>query len=190
MLLPRHPALLIRALSALFLLQLMGCAVGPLVSHETARTVGQSRNEFRGGYGTAGYALKWNFGIRVKYAFINPTEGWAFAVAGGAGDSVGGSHYYGDLLASHFSGSWEPYGTLRFVRVKTDPWEFGQEDTGNIHFVVDSERYTYGQFILGTRYWMNDHMSFSVEASTLFAVSNALSVGSNATLAAGIGYRF
>src|SRR4051794_11386575 len=89
-----------------------GCAVGPLVSHETARTVGKGHNELVAGYGIAGYALKWNLGLddsldvgihweslslgaRAKYAFINGREhGWSLASALGAGLSIGGKHYY------------------------------------------------------------------------------------------------
>lgn len=42
---------------------LSGCAVGPLVSHETARTVGTTNHELMAGYGQAGYVIKWNYGL-------------------------------------------------------------------------------------------------------------------------------
>ena len=75
-------------ISVLLVFSLSGCAVGPLVSHETARTVGSSNSEIVGGYGQAGYVLKWNHGFgenfdlgfqyeslsvgfRAKYAFVN-----------------------------------------------------------------------------------------------------------------------
>ncbi len=127
---------------------LSGCAIGPLVSHETARTVGKSNHELIGGYGSAGYVLKWNvgltenldfgvhweflsIGIRAKYALVNGNNnGLSLAIAGGIGESIGGSHYYGDLMASYLSGKWEPYGTLRVVHVKNDPVEFRDKDTG------------------------------------------------------------
>src|SRR4051812_44550206 len=107
-----------RFLLPLFLI-LSGC-VGPLVVHETARTLGSPKHhEFSGGYGNAGYVLKWNmgllanwdfgiqyeslsWGLRTKYAFINSTDvGFSLAAAAGAGLTFGGTHYYGDLIASY-----------------------------------------------------------------------------------------
>jgi hypothetical protein len=186
---------------------LSGCAVGPLVSHETARTVGDSNHELIGGYGMAGYVVKWDYGLtknldlglhweslsiglRAKYAFINNREGWSFATALGAGASVGGSHYYGDIIGSYLAGSWEPYGTLRLVHVKTDPLEFKDKDTGEIDFTVPSAEYDYGQFILGTRYWISAHWLLSLEASSLFAVSSGLKIGSGVLVGGSFGYRF
>lgn len=97
---------------------LSACAFGPLVTHETARTVGKGHHEVLGGYGNSGYVIKWNagitddidiglqleslsLGIRGKYAFINNERGFSVAAAAGIGSSIGGSHYYGDLLASY-----------------------------------------------------------------------------------------
>jgi hypothetical protein len=186
---------------------LSGCAVGPLVSHETARTVGNSNHELIGGYGMAGYVVKWNYGLtknldlglhweslsiglRAKYAFINNREGWSFATALGAGSSIGGSHYYGDIIGSYLAGPWEPYGTVRLVHVKTDPLEFKDKDTGDIAFTVPSADYDYGQFILGTRYWISAHWLFSLEASSLFAVSSGLKIGNGVLVGGSFGYRF
>ena len=99
-----------------------GCAVGPLVQHETARSVGKGDHEIIAGYGQAGYVLKWNagvtenfdfgihweslsFGIRGKYSIINGRSGGiSLAGAIGAGSSLGGSHQYGDLMVSYLSG--------------------------------------------------------------------------------------
>lgn len=186
---------------------LPGCAVGPLVSHETARTVGKSNHEFIGGYGQAGYVLKWNFGlaenldlglhwetlsigVRAKYAFINSESGWSLASALGTGESIGGSHYYGDLIGSYFKDSWEPYGTLRIVHVKNDPLEFKNTDTGQVSLFIDRSEYQYGQFILGARYWLDDHWLISLEASSLFKVSSGFESGQTVFIGASLGYRF
>jgi hypothetical protein len=193
-------------ISFLFLL-LTSCAIGPLVSHETARTVGDSKHELVGGYGSGGLALKWNYGlsknldlgvqmesysmgIRAKYAFINASEGFSLAAALGTGLSVGGSHSYGDILASVKNGNWEPYATLRMVHVKTDPVDFKDESTGRFDFKVDSLNYNYGQFILGTRYWFSPKWLLSVEGSTLFSASSGLSLANTLLLGAAFGYRF
>ena len=184
-----------------------GCAVGPLVSHETARTVGHSNHEIVGGYGQAGYAFKWNYGItedldiglhweslsigaRIKYAFLNTKDSWSLAAALGTGSSVGGSHNYLDLLASNMLGSWEPYGTVRLVRVKTDPIEFRSLNTGQVAFTISSANYEYGQAIFGTRYWFNPNWLFSAEASSLFAVGDSVRFGNNVLIGAALGYRF
>lgn len=186
---------------------LSGCAVGPLVSHETARTVGNSNHELIGGYGSAGYAVKWNYGLtenldiglhwetlsvglRAKYAFINNKTGWSLAGALGSGGSVGGSHYYGDIIGSYLTGFWEPYGTVRVVQVKNDPLEFRNKDTGQIDFTVPTSQFNYGQVILGTRYWFTPHWLLSIEASTLFTMTSGVKIGNGAIVGGSFGYRF
>lgn len=187
---------------------LSGCAIGPLVVHETARTVGPNNNELDGGWGQAGYVVKWNYGLgqdldfgihweslsiglRLKYAILNARErGFSLAVAAGTGVSIGGSHYYGDLIASYLAGSWEPYGALRAVHVKNDPLEFRDQDTGQVDFTVDKIEYDYGQLTLGTRYWFTPHFLLSLEASSLFAFSSGLGIGSNVLIGGALGYRF
>lgn len=191
----------------LFSVFLSGCAIGPLVSHETARTVGNSNHELIGGYGQAGHILKWNYGltenldlglhweslsigVRAKYAFINNKSGLSLASALGTGDSLGGSHYYGDIIGSYLTGSWEPYGTVRVVHVKNDPLEFKNKNTGQVSFTIDKSEYDYGQFILGTRYWFNDHWLLSIEASSLFTISSGFKTGNSVLAGASFGYRF
>lgn len=192
---------------SLFSVFLSGCAVGPLVSHETARTVGSSKHEVIGGYGQAGFVIKWNYGltenldfglhweslsvgVRAKYALINNNSGWSLASALGTGSSFGGNHYYGDFIGSYLTGSWEPYGTVRAVLVKNDPLEFKDKDTGQVSFTIDKSEYVYGQFILGTRYWFNSNWLFSIEASSLFPISSGFKVEKNVFAGASFGYRF
>lgn len=187
---------------------LTGCAVGPLVNHETARTVGAGQNEFQGGYGAAGYVLKWNHGLnedwdiglhweslsvglRAKYAFVNQREsGWSGAIAGGIGSSLGGNHYYADIMTSYLSGAWEPYFTFRAVHVTTDPTDFKDANTGEVAFTVNKSEYNYGQIILGNRYWFSKEWNLSVEISTLTSLSSGLTIGSGALVGAALGYRF
>jgi hypothetical protein len=188
-----------------------GCAVGPLVNHETARTVGEGKNELSAGYGQAGYVFKWNhgvrdnldigvhweslsLGIRGKYAFINnPDHGFSSSIALGTGWSIGGSHYYADLSGSYLFGQWEPYLMVRTVRVKTDPVEFRDEDPTDdwdLSFTIARERYTYGQVSLGTRFWMNERGYLSLEFSSLYEISSGIEIDDNLIIGGLVGIRF
>lgn len=184
------------------------CAFGPLYNQETGRTVGKRNVEITGGYGVAGYVLKWNAGIlddfdiglqleslsvglRAKYAFIHAREhGFSAAAALGIGSSLGGNHYYGDLIGSYLAGAFEPYGSLRLVHVKTDPIEFKDKDTGDVTVVVDRASYDYGQAFLGSRVWFNKKVYLSIEASKLFAVTKGVKFGDGVLVGAALGARF
>lgn len=193
---------------AVITLLLSACAVGPLVSHEPARTVGKGKVAFTGGRGAAGWVAKGNFGIsedldmgvqweslslglRLKYAFLNHQDGgFSMAAAAGTGLSLGGSHYYGDLMTSYLAGRWEPYGSVRIVHVKTDPIELRDKDTEQVDIVVDRLSYNYGQVFLGSRFWINETWYLSGEISSLFAVSSGVHFGDGLLWGAAAGARF
>ncbi len=177
------------------------------MSHETARTVGQSNHEILGGFGQVGYVFKWNYGatenldlglytealntgLRAKYAFLNSSAGWSFATALGTGVSIGGTTTNIDLITSYATGSWEPYGTVRLVQSKTDPIEFKDKNTGQVDFTIEKSEFSYGQFILGNRFWFSPHWLLSVEASTLFPVSSGFGSSRNWFASLALGYRF
>lgn len=186
---------------------LSACAIGPLVSHESARTVGRTNNELVGGYGNSGYIFKWNFGLadnldlglhwesfsiglRVKYAFLNQSQGWSWAGALGVGESFGGNHYYGDIIGSYKADAWEPYGTVRLVHVKNDPLEIEYENTGIVDLTIGLREYNYGQFMLGTRYWFGPHWLLSLEASALRSFTSGVDFNDTIVVGAAFGYRF
>lgn len=193
-------------LAHLSLLLLSACAVGPLVVHESARTVGERNHELTAGYGEAGYVGKWNFGVtkdldiglqleslslggRLKYAFINGQDsGWSVAGALGAGTSVGGSHYYGDLMVSHLLADWEPYGVLRIVHIKTDPVDFRDRDSGKLNGRISQYEFNYSQMTVGTRYWFSKEWYASAEASSIFAIEGGGAAG--IFLGGAFGYHF
>lgn len=193
--------------SSLLFLLLSAC-VGPLVVHETARTVGDGNAELIAGYGNAGVAAKLNYGLnkdwdlgvqfeslslglRTKYAFINNNEkGWSLAAALGTGASIGGSHYYGDLIASYLDGHFEPYAAFRYVHMKIDPVDFKDEKTGTLDYRVDLPNYEYGQVMIGTRYWFDKHWLFSLEFSRLFAIGKGVYFGPGLLASGAFGYRF
>lgn len=160
------------------------CALGPLVTHETARTVGQSNHEWIGGFGNAGYIVKWNYGLtenldiglhyestnigwRAKYAFLNAKEGWSLASAFGSGFSLTGSYNNLDFIGSYGIGDWEPYGILRLVQTQGVDWHTPE---GNGLF--DNQTFSgltlnYAQVMLGTRYWLTEKWMVSAELSAL-----------------------
>lgn len=194
-------------IAAAILMMASGCAVGPLVNHEAARTVGEGKDEFVAGYGVTSYVLKWtrgisdnldysiqlealSLGVKLKYAFINnPEKGFSLSGAAGYGASIGGNHYYVDISTGYLKKGWEPYTTLRIVRVDTDPMEFKDEDTGEVEFTIDQGDFTYGQYMLGLRYWMTERWLVSLEGSTLFGISN-VKFGQNSIVGLAFGYKF
>lgn len=196
------------SLSLTMLMLGSACAVGPLVSHETARTVGKHNHELVGAYGNMGYAAKWSFGVsedidlglqwemysiglRGKYSFINnQAGGWSAAAALGAGSSTGGSHYYGDLLGSYLVGKWEPYSTLRLVHVVNDGTSVNTSLTEDGKFVVPTHSYNYGQFMLGTRFWLDQNWLLALEASTMFSLSSDFEFSDGLVFSGAFGYRF
>jgi len=193
----------------LALLSLSGCAVGPLVGHETARTVGDNNHEIAGGLGQQGFVAKWNYGLRenwdigihaelfsiglrTKYAFINGMEnGFSMAAAAGIGESVGGEHYYGELLSSYMIKQFEPLVNIIHVRVKTDPQDFKKDfEQDEPDFVIESYKFNYFQILYGTRFWFNPNWMLSVEGSTFAATSSGLKLMKWNLFSAAVGYRF
>lgn len=183
----------------------LGC-VGPLVMHETARTVGRTNHEFAGGLGSQGYVLKWNYGLtkdldigihweslslglRAKYSFKNQSHGWSFAGAAGLGSSFGGQHSYADIIASYKNKKWEPYGAIRIVKVSIDPIEFNDEN-GDEWFKTTRSDFLYNQLILGSRYWFENKFYLSAELSTVGSLTDDVSFEDGALASANLGYIF
>jgi hypothetical protein len=199
---------IVRIAMLLFISSLLSaCAFGPLAMHETGRTVGDGKHELVGGYGIQGLVAKWSYGltpdvdigaqveslslgVRMKYSFLNPSKGWASAVAAGVGESLGGSHYYGDLHLSYNGDQFEPYLGVRVVRVTTDPVEFKDENTGEVDIVIDSSKYSYGQAFLGSRWWFTKVGFLSLEASTLFEVKDIDFIDQTTLASLAVGARF
>ncbi len=196
-----------RSVFFFLLLEVVGC-VGPLVSHETARTVGEGNSELLGGYGSAGLVINYDygvgkdfdigvhyetlsFGIKAKYAFVNAREaGWSWALSGGLGTTYSGTYYNLDFIGSYLVNKWEPYGTFRFVHVRTDPVDVKDNSDTTSLFTISSVQYDYGQLIFGTRYWFTEHWLASLEISSLFSLGPGIKPGSNVLAGGAFGYRF
>lgn len=192
---------------SLFSLLLTGCAIGPLVSHETARTVGSGKHELIASYGQAGVVGKWSYGlgknfdfaaqveslssgIKAKYAFLNQSEGWSMATSLGYGTGWMSDHFYGDLHLSFKNGPVEPYLTLRYVQVHTDKEDFKDHHSGSFEFEIDRMKFQYGQVMLGTRLWLTHHWLLSLEGSALFSTSQGINIADTFIFNGALGYRF
>lgn len=186
------------------------CAFGPFTTHETARTLGKGNHEFAGGYGQTSYVLKWNtgitdridfgvhwealsIGIRGKFGIIQGGQDqFSLAAALGVGSSIGGSHQYADLLASYLKNKWEPYGVFRYVKIKVDPVDILDKETGKTIFTLEDvnlDHYDYGLATLGVKYLINDNWSFSAEATKIIPVSSSFKVESAIFAGAAFTYR-
>lgn len=158
---------ILKPLLFLFFLNLSACAVGPLVSHETARTVGDGKTELVAAYGSPGLALKathgmsenfdlgihiesLNRGLRAKYAILNASQGLSVAGAFGYGLSFGGRYMTEDITVSYLNHEWEPYGTLRLSQVSIDDADVEDANTHEHLFKIKGGSFSYGQFIVGT----------------------------------------
>ena len=131
-----------------------------------------------------------SMGIKAKYAFLNQSEGWSMALGLGYGTGVESDHFYGDFHTSFKTGPVEPYMTVRYVQVHTDKEDIDDHKSGNIHFNIDSLKFQYGQFMIGTRFWLTRHWLFSVEGSTFFGASDGLKISDTYFFNAALGYRF
>lgn len=195
----------LKPLLFLLFLNLSACAIGPLVGHETARTVGDGKTELVAGYGNPGTVLKLNrgisenfdlgvqveslsMGVRGKYAFINANQGWSLAGALGYGFSFQGQYTSEDLTTSYLNDSWEPYGTLRFSQVTIGETEIENANTHEHIYTVKSSSFQYGQVILGTRYWINDRWMLSGELIRPFVIGSDIDID-GALFSIGFGYR-
>lgn len=187
---------------------LTGC-VGPLVQHETARSVGFGQFEAVGGFGQAGYVAKANYGLtsnwdigvqaeslsvglRTKYAIKNSREGgWSTAVAlGGGVADWGASDYYGDFLVSWLKHQLEPYGTIRYGRVNTDPTRINDHYTGDVRYIVKGNSFDYVQGIFGARVWLGKHVNASAEVSAPVSLSKNVFMSQALLLGMALGVHF
>ncbi|HRO67216.1 MAG TPA: hypothetical protein PL182_06610, partial [Pseudobdellovibrionaceae bacterium] len=117
-------------------------------------------------------------------------RGFSLAAALGVGGNMGGSHRYADLLFSYLAGSWEPYGTVRAVHVKVDATDFKDKDTGRVVFKVPEDEFSYGEGMLGVRYWITPRWSLNAEAGKIFPISSNLEIDGGVFAGAALGYRF
>lgn len=193
------------ALFTLIILNLSGCAFGPLYSHETAQTVGAHKVEMTGIYGNAGITgkatwglldnldlgLHWetlSIGLMLKYAFINNhVKGMSASGTLGIGESFGGNYFSVAGSVSYLTEVFEPYFTLRGVYV--------YYNSANTHFTLNGSSldlpkftysYSYLEPIVGTRVWITpNHFFLSAEVGTIVVNGGGFVIASG-----GLGYRF
>ena len=176
---------------ALISMLTVGCAVGPLMGHESARTVGRSANEVIVGAGVTYQLIKYTRGltddfdlglqyeietlsVRAKYALLNtPDEGVSLAVAATLGAGKNGRSAGGDLILSYRRRWLEPYFIGRFTHV-----DFGERtDHRSLDVLTKYEpalHANYGQAMLGARFWTAPNWVLTVETSAVLRSSTTL----------------
>jgi len=181
-----------------------GC-FGPLMSHESARTVGNQKTGFRviasnAGYGfkldhgfgenlDLGYSLEtYSTGISAKYAFVNKDRGSSFASKIGYGSTFGGHYYMGSLLGSYRGSNWEPFANIQYTKVTIDQQDVKDANTGDVFATTPKFDFNYTQAFVGMKYWFNPRFALSLEVSD-FVDSHFVDLKSNiVSLSADFGY--
>ncbi len=193
---------------AAFSIALSSCALGPLMSHDTARSLGEGvaavdlagtaiNGMVKTGIGVTdnldlGAQLEvFSFGLRAKYSLLNNREqGLSFALAGGTGWSHGGTHRYADIIGSYKINDFEFYSTARFVHASNTEKDFKDANTGQSVFVIAQRDYDYKQYIFGIRYWITDKILFDIEGTKISFDDKEIKFESPMQYGAGLGFRF
>lgn len=165
-----------------------GCAIGPLLSHDVGRSMGDGNHDIKL-MGSTGelwgfkydYGLTDNFdigfqwealsaGIKLKYAWLNNQKsGMSIGTSLGTGTSFGGSYYNGALLLSYRSKYFEPFASVRYTKVESDETDLKDADTGELFVTIPSIEYDYTQAFVGTKIWFASWFGLSLEAGSFIA---------------------
>ena len=173
-------------LLALSSLLFAGC-IGPMLSHDTGRTLGKGGNQIQvastpDAYRSISYthgvtenldlgikAESLNNGFTGKYAFVNHKTGGALAAVFGLGTTFGGTYYMGGLATSYKFNHFEPFAGIRTTQVNVDEAKIKDADTGDVFATVPSFNFHYSQAFLGTKIRFNKTFGLSAEAASIFA---------------------
>ncbi|MBT4760784.1 MAG: hypothetical protein HOO06_03715 [Bdellovibrionaceae bacterium] len=175
----------------------IGC-VGPLLSHNTGRSLGKGNHSLKlmgmagsGGYYAVGYDYgvtenldlgmkieSLSLGYHGKYSFYNNPTGFSSAAAIGYGSTFGGSYYTADITGSYLVNKWEPFTSLRYTSVNSDSKELRDASTGQVFSTIPEFDFSYMQIFVGTKYRFVDWFALSVEAAS-FLSSSDVSFGSD-----------
>ena len=188
----------LQSICFLLILTCFGTAcVGPLLNHESGRTVGDGKHLLRamssvdGYFGfTYDYGLSKNFdlgvqlealafGLKGKYSFINSDTGFAAAALAGIGTTFGGTYYTFGAAGSFSASGWEHFGALKYTQVNIDPTEVKDSNTGSIFATIPAFDYNYTQAFLGTKYRFTDWFALSAEAGSFIGNSSGLDISSD-----------
>jgi hypothetical protein len=100
-----------------------------------------------------------SIGVFGKYSFINNKErGFSLAGVLGAGAVASGSYAYAGPVLSYKSKTVEPYFVGRFNSVH-------HGESNDVFEGWEPGTYTYGQFTLGSIFWLNQSVGLNVEGS-------------------------
>ena len=201
----RKNTVLIQVLIVAILIFLLAGCFGPLISQESARTVGKGHNGFKliasnAGYGfkydhgfaedfDVGYSLEtYSTGISAKYAFLNNASGPALGGKIGYGTTLGGHYTMGSLLASYKTANWEPFLNLQYNSVQIDSQEVKDANTGDVFATTPTVDYNYTQAFLGMKYWFSPRFAISIEASDFISSNDVEIKGNIVSISADLAY--
>ncbi|MCB0415008.1 MAG: hypothetical protein KDD50_11785 [Bdellovibrionales bacterium] len=197
-----------RLLFAIFGLLFSGCALGPILSHDNGRSLGDSNGSIGLNVTNQGYyALKASYGfdenldigvelealalgLRGKYSFINQENGYSTAVVGGLGTTLGGSYYYVQSANSYRTGKWEPFGSLRITKVSYSASDITDANTGDILTSYPASSFTYGTIFIGSKYHFSEKFNLSLELSSFIAMESGLTFANSVMPSLGLGVGF
>lgn len=187
------------------------CALGPIINHDTGRSVGKNKYKFR----VAGYpqadspnvaSLRFDtgvtenldvgfqyeilsFGLRGFYSFINNKEGFAMSGSLGYGSVFNGNYINAGLNFSFKSGSVEYFAGYRHTDVSVDATELTDSNTGELFTTIPSANYSYGIASGGLKYWFTDQAALGLEGAQFMNPSDG-EFSSNTLVSLGFEYIF
>ena len=179
---------LLKVLLCLLSFSFVGC-VGPLLNHETGRSLGKGKQSIKLLAGTEGiWGIDWDIGLTedfdvgiqyealslgldAKYSLINNKTGIALAAMTGIGLTAGGTYYLAALATSYRVKDFEPFASLRFTQVNIDAADVKDTSTGTVFVSLPKTSYNYLQGFLGAKYWFAKAFALSVEAGSFVSSS-------------------
>jgi hypothetical protein len=186
-----------------------GCAIGPILSHDVGRSVGDGNHDIQLLSTTEGFwgfkyeygltknldlGIQWealSAGLRLKYSILNnPTAGFSFGTSVGAGSSFGGSYYHATLTGSYKTKVFEPFASVRYTKVQSDEKDLRDADTGDLFLTIPKFDYSYGQVFVGTKIWAADWFALSLEATSFFVSGDDVKFSDGALFSLGLEFAF
>lgn len=179
-----------------FILFVNSCAMSPLTSPKSARTLGEGNNKIDVGLSptpsiTYGHGLKENLDVGGlvelqlgfvasvwgKYAFINNPEGLAVSLYGGGFWGSSGTLSKGVFLGPVLSYKLDWFEAFSNIKYNSASWdagalvsdkqnEEGENALGGVNW--DSGKMEYTQMVIGANFWFTEGFGLSVYGSQLY----------------------
>lgn len=191
---------MLKFLSLIFAFFLASCALNPIYTPKTAKSVGKDQNQIDFGLSSAPYfvyqrGLSENFDLGGiieeqilpvvslfgKYSFVNNDTGWSLAALAGVskgfdvGDAKG---FYAGPLVSYRGATLESYFGARYNYVDWDTLDLDSDDSDDLFFDdVDLGHIQYLQGNLGFTYWSSDSFGTNIDFVYFYTLEQQSSSG-------------